>query len=197
MDMYSKVGNHLVINREQAEKLFAMLGCVNASKWDADVLVQRLRRIAVFCDADLHVGEYQPVIDAIISIGPSGGIILRNDAEQKAAPVPLDEIDFTSPKGRSKNKRHKRKRGEPFSFDKCKIPRGAVLTLKRNPAVTCTVVGDPWVVDFGDGIVESFTARTKQLLGAKDSTFLSPMHYWMYNDKLLRFYYKKYQSEKT
>ena len=103
--------------------------------------------------------------------------------------------DFTRGRKSAKKARRKRRRGDVFSFAKCGIPVGAVLTLKKDPTVTCKVVGDPWLLDFGDGMTKSFTSRTRELLGVKDSTYLSPMHYWLYDGRLLRDYYRENQNK--
>lgn len=196
--MFKKVGNCVVVDRNQAERLFALLGCMNVNKWDSDVLVHRLRRIAVFCSQDMDIdGEYKKLVDTILSVGPVGAIVLRNSSEPTSPCIPLTERHFDdahrSVKRRSQGPR---KRGSVFSFTKCGIPIGSTLVLKKDPKVTCKVVGDPWVVDFGDGVYESFTNRTKRALGAKESTFLSPMNYWMYKGVLLRVYYNKKQKRK-
>lgn len=196
--MYMKYGNMVVVDRVDAEQLFAAVGCVNVGKWDSDVLVLRLKRLAMFCDADLHVGSFQPLIDAILGLGAGGSIVLRNTTKPQAEPLSAMDIYYARMEGRhsksSNGRGVQRVRGATFSFDKCGIPVGSTLVWKRDPSITCTVVGDPWVVDFGDDVMESFTNRTRKLLGVKESTYLSPMHYWMYDGKLLRCYYKKFQN---
>lgn len=193
--MYSAVGNYVVVDRDEAERLFIALGCVNVKNWDSDVVVQRLKRIALLCDDSVDVGEHKELLAAILAIGPGGSIVLRNNTAPVAPPVSAIDRKYSSGSRGKSVRRKKQKRGALFSFTKCGIPVGAVLKLKRDPTIQCTVIGDPWVVDFGDGVMEPFTIRTKKLLGAKETTYMSPMNYWMYEGKLLRHYYKNIQCK--
>ena len=118
---------------------------------------------------------------------------MRSTKRPVNAPIAFVDRVFTKSKKTGTTKKKKRTRGETFSFAKCHIPVGAVLALKKDPTITCTVVGDPWRIDFHDGIEKSFTERTRDLIGSKGTTYLSPMHYWMYEGKLLRVYYRQYQ----
>ena len=195
--IYFQDGDCLVVRRDHAERLFNLLGCVNVHKWDADVLVMRLRRIGLFCDNDIYIGEYASLARAITQLGVDGTIILKNHLYPVGAPSDVTEISYTDEalKKKSQRPRKKRKRGPLFSFAACDIPIGATLVLKRDPAITCKVVGDPLLVDFGDGLDTSFSRRTAQFLGTKTSTCVSPMHYWMYEGKLLKWYYAENQKE--
>lgn len=185
---------HIIIDRDAAEELFTILGCVNVDNWDDDIVVRRLRRIAMFLGDDVDLGPYRSLVGAIRQLVPTDTIMLRNTRQAaKPQPTPFEAVNQKLVKLKRKTKKTRR-RGEKFSFAKCGIPIGATLTLKRDPSVTCTVVGDPWKVDFGDDTKASFTARTRALIGAKGSTYLSPMHYWEYNGKLLRHYYRAFQS---
>lgn len=191
--MFEVKDNLLIVDRITAEQLFLTLGCVNVDKWDADLLAQRLKQVALFCDAELNVGEFQDLLDAIMLLKPHDGIVLRSSSNQKHAPTSFMDQSFIPDKGRKPE--HFRRRGAIFSFKKCGIPKGATLVLKRDPTITCKVIGDPWIVDFGDNVTESFSQRTRKLLGVKATTYLSPMHYWMYDGRLLRHYYRKIQKK--
>ncbi len=193
---YDVFGNCLVIDRHTTEQLLTLLGCVNVEKWDTDFLVRTLKRVSVFGGVTEIDPQFQNLINDIRKIGVGGVIVIRSDKRPTNTPIALIDRVFTrqgSPKIVNKKKR---KRGEAFSFAKCGIPVGATLVLKKDPSITCTVIGDPYVVDFNDGQEKSFTERTRDLLGSKESTYLSPMHYWMYKDKLLRFYYREFQCDK-
>ncbi len=195
--MFELDGNCLIIDRHDANELFSRIGCVNAPKWDEMTMVKRLFRAPRLRDYG-DVGDFLDLLDAIQGIGHSGEIILRND---KPATVPLITIlekKFGKSAGSKRVKEpKKRTRGATFSFEKCHIPPGSVLCLKKDPSVTCTVVGDPWLVDFGDGEMRSFTSRTRELLGVKDTTYLSPQFYWTFEGELLSKYYDKYQRPKS
>lgn len=197
--IYFVDGDCLVVRRDHAERLFVMLGCVNVHKWDADVLVMRLRRIGLFCDNDIYIGEYAALTRAITKLGVNGTIILKNHLQPVNELQDVTEIQYPDEvtKQKLQRPRKKRKRGPLFSFAACNIPVGATLVLKRDPSVTCKVVGDPLLVDFGDGQDMSFSRRTGQYLDIKDSTYVSPMHYWLYEGKLLKWYYAQNQKAKA
>lgn len=189
----------IVLDRPFVQKLFEALGCTTVAQWDDDVLVNRLRRVPLLItDARLgsmEFAEFAPLIRQLMDSAVPPKIIIRSSAIPTAPPTPVIEKPIrVGP--RRKSKGHTLKRRERFSFRKCGIPRGATLILKRNPTITCTVIDDPWLVDFGDGDWSSFTARTKKLIGAKETTYLSPMHYWLYEGRLLRDYYEEWQAKK-
>ncbi len=81
-------------------------------------------------------------------------------------------------------------RGETFSFEKCHIPRGAVLSYVKNSAITCTVYDDRKVEYQGKAMY--MTALVKMLTGS-DSNIAGPI-FFTYNGKNLQDYYKEYQS---
>ena len=192
---YDVFGSCLVIDRNLTENLLRQLGCVNVEKWDTDFLVRTLKRVSMFGGVTELESQYQELVDEIKKIGVGGVIVIRSDKRPTNSPIALVDRVFTKQSPSKSSHKKKRRRGEPFSFEKCGIPVGAVLVLKKDPSVTCTVVGDPYIVDFNDGQEKSFTERTRDLLGSKESTYLSPMHYWMYKDKLLRFYYREFQTD--
>lgn len=193
--MYELQGKVLLVDRSDADELFTRFGCTNVKLWDAATMVHRLYRIPAFIDTDGEVGDLLPLVELIKRYKTDIDIVLRNDTSSKVPPISFLEKEIQRKIGKKRTRsRSKRKRGPLFSFEACHIPSGATLTLKKDPSITCTVVGDPWVVDFGDGTKTSFTSRTRDLLDVKESTYLSPMHYWCYEGKLLKYYYKKYQS---
>ena len=193
--MYELEGKVLIIDRSDADELFTRFGCTNVKSWDAATMVHRLYRVPAFIDTDGEVGDLLPLVETIKHYKTRIDIILRNDNSSRVPTISFLEKEIQRKIGKKRTRsRRKRRRGPLFSFEACHIPSGAVLTLKRNPSITCTVVGDPWVVDFGDGTKESFTSRTRDLLGVKEATYLSPMNYWCYEGKLLKYYYKKYQN---
>lgn len=193
--MYELQGKVLLIDRSDADTLFKRFGCVNVEKWDAHTMVHRLYRVPAFIDCDGDVGDLKGLVDLIKKHGTNADIVLRNDKTSTIPPVSFLEKEIERKIGKKRTRsRKKRKRGPLFSFEACHIPSGSVLTLKRDPEITCVVVGDPWMVDFGDGAKVSFTSRTRDLLNVRESTYLSPMHYWCYKGKLLYSYYKQYQN---
>lgn len=193
--MYELQGKVLVVDRGDADELFARFGCTNVKTWDAATMVHRLYRVPAFIDTDGEVGDLQPLVDLIKTHKTNVDIVLRNDVVSTVPPISFLEKEIQRKIGKKRTRsRKKRKRGPLFSFEACHIPPGSILTLKKNPEITCVVVGDPWIVDFGDGTKASFTSRTRDLLDVKESTYLSPMHYWCYQGKLLKHYYKKYQN---
>ncbi len=80
-------------------------------------------------------------------------------------------------------------RGETFSFEKCHIPKGAVLRYVKNPTITCTVYDDRKVEYQGQ--LMYMTPLVKLLTGS-DVNVAGPM-FFTYNDKNLQEYYKEYQ----
>lgn len=196
---FDQFGKCIVIDRDTAENFLGMLGCVNTEKWDTDFLVRSLYRVSLFRGCAELTEPYKPLMSALERIGTNGIIVVRSSKRPVNKPVALADRVFTKSASRTASgnnpKRKKRVRGETFSFVKCGIPFGSTLYLKRDPSITCTVVGDPWIVDFHDGVTKSFTERTRELLASKDSTYLSPMHYWCYDGKLLRVYYRNIQCK--
>lgn len=198
---FDQFGRCLVVDRNSAETLLTMLGCVNTEKWDTDFIVRSLRRVSLFRGVGEVTPPYKKLLDAIEDVSVNGVIVIRSNRRQVTKPMTLvDRVlskstHKTDSSIATKKKKKKRVRGETFSFAKCGIPVGATLCLKKDPSITCTVIGDPWLVDFKDGIMKSFTERTRDLLCSKDSTYLSPMHYWLYNGKLLRVYYREVQCK--
>ncbi len=198
---FDQFGRCLVVDRSSAETLLTMLGCVNTEKWDTDFIVRSLRRVSLFRGVGEVTPPYQKLLDAIEDVSINGVIVIRSTRRQVTKPITLvDRVlaknsHKTDASINTKKRKKKRVRGETFSFAKCGIPVGATLCLKKDPSITCTVIGDPWLVDFKDGVMKSFTERTRDLLGSKDSTYLSPMHYWLYNGKLLRVYYREVQCK--
>ena len=199
---FDQFGSCLVVDRNSAENLLMMLGCVNTDKWDTDFIVRSLRRVSLFKGIGEVTQPYLKLMKAIEDVGVNGVIVIRSNRRPLNAPLTLiDRVSAkSSPKKDSSNttpkkRKKKRVRGETFSFAKCGIPVGATLCLKKDPSITCTVIGDPWLVDFRDGVMKSFTERTRELLGSRDSTYLSPMHYWLYEGKLLRVYYREIQCK--
>ena len=192
--MYEVKGKLLVVDRGDANELFNRLGCVNVEAWDAGPMVHRLYRAPAFLD-DSEAGDLKPLLDLIKKHKTNLEIVLRNDTSSTVPPISILEKEIRRKIGKKRTRsRKKRKRGPLFSFEACHIPPGATLTLKRDPSITCTVIGDPWMVDFGDGVAASFTSRTRELLDVKESTYLSPMDYWCYKDKLLKYYYREFQN---
>ena len=193
-----QAGEFLIVERRCAEMLLTALGCVNVTRWQDDVFVKRLKNVELIYEEGMEVGDFKELLDAILIADPDT-ILLRCSGRFKRCTEIVNQLSALKDMkidGRRVRRlpKNKRKRGQGFSFEKCGIPAGATLVLKRDPSVTCTVIGDPWLVDFGDGNQESFSVRTKQLLGAKPSTYMSPMHYWMFEGKLLRWYYRRHQN---
>ena len=191
----------MVLDRTFVLELFnEAMGCTTAASWDDDTLVRRLKRLPGLVSASrLETTAFAPYLEVVNKIKRQKGvcsIIIKSNEEPVADPVSIvDKPIRIGPRRKIKGKTSKRR--ERFSFKKCGIPKGATLTLKRDRNVTCTVIGDPWNVDFGDGRWTSFTARTKELIGAKETTYLSPMYYWEYNGVLLRDYYEDWQARKA
>ena len=188
----------LIVERRCAETLLRVLGCVNVEHWEDEVFVKRLKNVDKIYEEGLDVGEFKELLDALLVADPDSILLRYSDRFKRCIKnvknlSALKDVEII---GRRVLRTKKRVRGERFSFAACGIPVGATLVLKRDPTVTCRVIGDPWIVDFGDDdeyFDEKFSMRTKRLLGAKESTYLSPMHYWMYNGELLRNYYKRIQ----
>ena len=191
----------MVLDRTFVLGLFKeAMGCTTAATWDDDALVRRLKRLPGLIGGNrLETAAFAPYLEVVDRIRKRDGIcsiIIKSNEEPVADPVSIiDKPIRIGPRRKVKGKTSKRR--DRFSFKKCGIPKGATLTLKRDRSVTCTVIGDPWNVDFGDGKWTSFTARTKELIGAKETTYLSPMYYWEYNGVLLRDYYEKWQARKA
>ncbi len=84
-------------------------------------------------------------------------------------------------------------RGEFFSFEKCHIPKGAILEYIKNKSITCTVYDDR-KIEYG-GQIMYLTTLAKMLTG-KDSGIAGPI-FFTYNGKNLQEYYKEYQGSRT
>lgn len=81
-------------------------------------------------------------------------------------------------------------RGEFFSFDKCHIPKGAVLEYVKDSSITCTVVGDRHIEY--DGEIMYMTTLAKMLTGKKNG-IAGPL-FFNYNGKNLQEYYNEFQA---
>lgn len=182
----------LVVERSCAEQLFSKLGCRNVRRWEDDLMVERLRHAAIFYDPRIDVGDYHILLSRLACSGDSE-IVLRYGFDFPECVESASRLAVLKD-GRVRGLKKRHKRDQPFSFAKCGIPAGATLVFKPNPEITCTVEGDPWRVDFGDDSSHSFSQRTRILAGAKD--WVSPKNYWLYEGKLLRYYYKKVQLGK-
>ncbi len=84
-------------------------------------------------------------------------------------------------------------RGEFFSFEKCHIPKGAILEYIKDKSITCTVYDDR-KIEYG-GQIMYLTTLAKMLTG-KDSGIAGPI-FFTYNGKNLQEYYKEYQGSRT
>lgn len=198
---YVEQDGFITIERQCLEQLFQALHFERVSMWDDDILI---KRAALLCKIDDGgpVGEFREVLDTLMRYDAEH-IVLRYNAtfttpvdtpslSERLAYAKLHGKLITKPRKKGR-KNSRRKRGELFSFSKSGIPVGAVLHLKRDPSITCIVTGPSYQVDFGDGDLSSFTAHTRKLLNVKSTTYLSPMNYWLYNNKLLQHYYHKVQ----
>ncbi len=86
-----------------------------------------------------------------------------------------------------------RSRGKFFSFEKCRIPKGAILEYIKDKSITCTVYDDRKVEYQGQPMY--MTSLVKLLTGS-DASVAGPM-FFTYNGKSLQEYYKEYQVGRT
>ena len=82
-------------------------------------------------------------------------------------------------------------RGEFFSFEKCHIPRGAVLEYVKDSYITCTVVDDRKIEYHGE--IMYMTTLAKMLTGKK--TGIAGPIFFKYKGKNLQEYYNEFQSK--
>lgn len=82
-------------------------------------------------------------------------------------------------------------RGEFFSFEKCHIPKGAVLVYVRDESITCTVVDDRKIEYNGE--IMYMTTLAKMLTGKK--TGIAGPIFFKYNGKNLQEYYNEFQNK--
>lgn len=80
-------------------------------------------------------------------------------------------------------------RGEVFSFEKCHIPKGAVLEYVKDSSITCTVVDDRKIEYHGE--IMYMTTLAKMLTG-KNTGIAGPL-FFKYNGKNLQEYYNEFQ----
>lgn len=80
-------------------------------------------------------------------------------------------------------------RGEFFSFEKCHIPKGAVLEYVKDGSVTCTVFDDRKIEYHGE--IMYMTTLAKMLTGKK-AGIAGPI-FFKYNGKNLQEYYNEFQ----
>lgn len=198
-DFYSMDG-FLIVERRCAEQLFEALGCVNTTKWRDDVLIDRLKHISLLYDDETNVGDFAPLLNLLVTTEKNSILLRYNRTFAKCAQQvnTLAVLNKVKIEGKRVKNHKKRKRRASFSFEQCGIPVGATLVLKRDSRYTCTVIGDVWQIDLKGSLLDvleyqnmSFTDITRMLIGAKGTTFVSPMHYWLYEGKLLRHYYNK------
>lgn len=82
-------------------------------------------------------------------------------------------------------------RGEFFSFEKCHIPKGAVLEYVKDSSITCTVVDDRKIEYHGE--IMYMTTLAKMLTGKK--TGIAGPIFFKYNGKNLQEYYNEFQAK--
>ena len=82
-------------------------------------------------------------------------------------------------------------RGEFFSFEKCHIPKGAVLEYAKDSSITCTVVDDRKIEYHGE--IMYMTTLAKMLTGKK--TGIAGPIFFKYNGKNLQEYYNEFQAK--
>ncbi len=82
-------------------------------------------------------------------------------------------------------------RGEFFSFEKCHIPKGAVLVYVKDESITCTVVDDRKIEYNGE--IMYMTTLAKMLTGKK--TGIAGPTFFKYNGKNLQEYYNEFQNK--
>lgn len=204
-----KQDDYLLVERSCLEQLFTILGCENVTQWDDDILIRRAKYLCKLDDGS-PVGEFRELLDALL-LQDVNKIVLQQNKKfpscisyrNSSCLTPLKDTKvkgkMVSPAAKTKDKAAKpkdkkpRKRNEIFSFHKAGIPIGAVLHFKRDPTITCVVVGDPYLVDFGGGVTDSFTNHTRRLLNTKKTTYLSPRYYWTYEGRSLDYYYTHIQ----
>ena len=80
-------------------------------------------------------------------------------------------------------------RGEFFSFEKCHIPKGAVLEYVKDSSITCTVVDDRKIEYHGE--IMYMTTLAKMLTGKK--TGIAGPIFFKYKGKNLQEYYNEFQ----
>lgn len=200
-----KQDEYLLVERSCLEQLFTILGCENVVHWDDDILIRRAKYLCKLDDGS-PVGEFRELLDALLLQDIDKIVLQKNTkfpscvsyrSETCLAPLKGTQIKGKKNANRAKPAQPKnqkpRKRNETFSFLKSGIPVGAVLHFKRDPTITCIVVGDPYMVDFGRGVTDSFTNHTRRLLNTKKTTYLSPRFYWTYEGKPLDYYYTHVQ----
>ena len=106
---------------------------------------------------------------------PLASAILVTDSEAIANAV-AEEIEKTT-------------RGEFFSFEKCHIPKGAVLEYVKDSSITCTVVDDRKIEYYGE--IMYMTTLAKILTGKK--TGIAGPIFFKYKGKNLQEYYNEFQ----
>lgn len=102
--------------------------------------------------------------------------LVQPTAAEKKDEAVAEEIEKTS-------------RGEFFSFEKCHIPKGAVLEYVKDSSITCTVVDDRKIEYHGE--VMYMTTLAKILTGKK--TGIAGPIFFKYNGKNLQEYYNEFQ----
>ena len=102
--------------------------------------------------------------------------LVKPTAAEKKDEAVAEEIEKTS-------------RGEFFSFEKCHIPKGAVLEYVKDSSITCTVVDDRKIEYHGE--IMYMTTLAKMLTGKK--TGIAGPIFFKHNGKNLQEYYNEYQ----
>lgn len=102
--------------------------------------------------------------------------LVQPTAAEKKDEAVAEEIEKTS-------------RGEFFSFEKCHIPKGAVLEYVKDSSITCTVVDDRKIEYHGE--VMYMTTLAKMLTGKK--TGIAGPIFFKYSGKNLQEYYNEFQ----
>ena len=82
-------------------------------------------------------------------------------------------------------------RGEFFSFEKCHIPKDAVLEYAKDSSITCTVVDDRRIKYNGE--IMYMTTLAKILTGEKHG--VAGPRFFKYNGKNLQDYYNEFQNK--
>lgn len=109
-----------------------------------------------------------------------------------------DKLKLIKPTATEKNDEavaeeiEKATRGEFFSFEKCHIPKGAVLEYIKDSSITCTVVDDRKIEYQGE--VMYMTTLAKMLTGEKNG--VAGPRFFKYNGKNLQEYYNEFQGQK-
>jgi hypothetical protein len=181
---YYIIHDYLVIARTYLEEMFSyVMGSSNTVSWQDDNMFRRFKKlIDIQLPAD-KLGKYAELF-ALASLTPMSMWVMRAGDMSDTQTVLTQIFGDTIPK-------RVRKRRPQFVFSDIGIPVGSELHLKMNQDYVVTVDGDPMSVLYNGELVTRFSVFTKRLIGALPTTYLSPMHYWLYHGKLLAEYYDK------